>query len=97
MSLYCRTDFTCCPKDQTYSYDRQHDVGQLGFSDKVGTCDWEVSVYRWPLELGNIEGNLPELSPVLTDDGGLGVTGGNPCHSLGWRFWRLCPDPSADS
>lgn len=68
-NLFFQTDFTCCPKDQSYSYDKQHDVGQLGFSDKVGTCDWEISVYRWPRELGNLDINTPELAPVLTDDG----------------------------
>jgi hypothetical protein len=74
----CRTDFTCCGKEH-HNYDsygdREHtDIGSLGFTDKVGTCDWEISMYRSPfgVEMGTGVLDNQEAdpwTPHYTDDG----------------------------
>jgi len=61
-NVFVQTDFTCCPKDHKYGYGSHENIGVLGFTDKVGTCDWEISIYRW-LSVCDVP------VPVTTDDG----------------------------
>jgi len=58
-----QTDFTCCPKEEHYGHN--DNIGQLGFSDKVGTCDWEISIYRWE----DAFTSEYDFTPIFTDDG----------------------------
>jgi len=63
-NFFLQTDFTCCPQTHHYGYGQEHQIGTVGFSDRVGTCDWDVSIYRE----GNTINNDGNPDPILTDD-----------------------------
>lgn len=76
-SIYFQTDFSCCPKEPHYGYYSEGEHGDftgLAFNDKVGTCDWEISMYRADA-LGadsdpSIDGSEADpWKPHFTDDG----------------------------
>lgn len=74
----CRTDFSCCAKEHSYSYDSRRDsIGDVGFTDKVSSCDWEISLHRsWvntdglaPVSSTNFVGAQTDpWTPYMTDD-----------------------------
>lgn len=64
--LYCRTDFSCCPDVwRGYSGEDNLATGQVGFSDRIGTCDWEISLYKYTFS-GVYE--FETILPIFTDD-----------------------------
>jgi len=67
-SLYFQSDFTCCPKHHFYR--GGEDSGEWNdiavTANEIGTCDWEISMYRTPFD---IDGTTDNWTPHLSDDG----------------------------